>query len=172
MAINKEKEMKVVDTTFNIILVGKSLFALFETLAGLALFFVKPEQINAAISWITAGHVHEQLINHTMQHFAHGSVASVQLMAAAYLFIHGAVKLITLVLLWKRILWAYPLSILVFVGFIIYQSYELIAKHSMVMIVVIIIDLLMIGLTWLEYRNMKASFQKNKVKAKAEIPVV
>ncbi|GBG97480.1 DUF2127 domain-containing protein [Lactococcus termiticola] len=167
MAINKEKEMKVVDTTFNIILVFKSLFALFETLAGGALFFVSPGQINGAISWLTGGRVHEHLIAHAMQHFGSGSLASVQLMAAAYLFIHGVVKLLTLVLLWKRVLWAYPLSILVFVGFIVYQTYELVSKHSMVMIFVIIVDILMIVLTWIEYQNMKVSLQKEK----KQIPV-
>ncbi|HEO8208653.1 TPA: DUF2127 domain-containing protein, partial [Streptococcus agalactiae] len=55
---------------------------------------------------------------------------------------------------------AYPLSILVFVGFIIFQLREYFSSHSILMIFLCVFDVIMIILTWLEYQKMKLNFSK------------
>lgn len=82
------------------------------------------------------------------------------LFAIVYLLLHGALKLVTLALLWKKILWSYPLSILLLVGFILYQIFEFFNHGSISMLVLCAVDVLMIILTLLEYRKLKAHISK------------
>lgn len=169
--LDKKKEMKVVDVTFDILLIGKSIFAFFETLAGFALFFVTPAVLNSWIEHLTAGRFHQHFITHALQQFGHSYTADLQLFAAIYLIVHGGVKLFTLVLLWRRVLWAYPLSLIVFALFTVWQGYEWIAKHSLGMFFIVLLDILMIVLTWIEWQSLKDKLGKNK-KQKVKSPVV
>jgi len=82
------------------------------------------------------------------------------LFAIVYLLLHGALKLVTLALLWKKILWSYPLSILLLVSFILYQIFEFFNHGSISMLVLCAVDVLMIILTLLEYRKLKAHISK------------
>ena len=158
MVVNKKKEMKVVDVSFDIVLIFKSLFALGGVIGGFLLFFLTPARLNSAISWLAKGEMnqssHSFLMKLLLDFGAHFTV-STQYLFAIYLLSHGIIKLVTLVLLWKKVLWAYPLSLLVFLGFIIYQLTEFAHTHSVMMIVVSLVDVLMIVLTLLEYQNIK-----------------
>ncbi|MGH2313256.1 DUF2127 domain-containing protein [Streptococcus uberis] len=82
-----------------------------------------------------------------------------QRMAALYLLLHGILKLVTLLLLFRKKLWAYPLSILLFIGFIGYQIREFFATHHISMVALTLFDLLMIVLTYLEYKELKKRFE-------------
>lgn len=162
MKIDKKEETKIIDVSFDIAILLKSLFAIGEVIGGLALFFLTPARMNGIISWFTRGELREDpkdLISNLIVHFGQNFTVNAQYLAAIYLLSHGLIKLITLILLWKKILWAYPLSILVFLGFIVYQLNEFAHTHSIFMIFVTLVDILMIILTVLEYRNIKA---KNK----------
>lgn len=74
---------------------------------------------------------------------------------ALYLLAHGLVKLFLVVSLWQRRLWAYPAAIAVFTGFIAYQIYRYVLSPSAGLIVLTGIDVIVIVLTWLEYRAVR-----------------
>lgn len=158
MKVDQKKEEHIVDVSFDIALLLKSLFATGEVIGGFALFFLTPARLNHGIEWLTQGRFSENspgMIASLIVRFGENFTTNTQYLMAIYLLSHGLIKLVTLFLLWKKILWSYPLSIFVFVGFIIYQMTEFAHTHSIFMIFVSLIDVAMIILTILEYRNIK-----------------
>ena len=163
LAKNESKEKReVVDVSFDIALIFKSLFAISEVLGGISLFFLTPSRLNSVIGWIVKvkGNIDQDsqsMLMNMLINFGNNFTVSTQYLLAIYLLSHGLIKLVTLALLWKKVLWAYPLSIVVFVGFIIYQMREFLTTHSFFMIFVTVVDVIMIVLTILEYRNIKSA---------------
>ncbi|MDR0297325.1 MAG: DUF2127 domain-containing protein [Streptococcaceae bacterium] len=154
-----------VDKAFDLVLLAKTLFATFEVIGGIAMFFVTPSRLNRVILWLTRGELHEDshdLIARLLINFGQHFTTSAQILAAIYLLAHGLIKLITLLLLWKKILWAYPFSMAVFTGFIIYQIWDFTHTHSVFLILVTLLDILMIVLTILEYREIRHSVSADR----------
>ena len=78
-----------------------------------------------------------------------------KLFISLYLLSHGIVKLGLIIALWKEKRWAYPLAIVVFGGFIVYQIYKYAIQPSLVLLVLTDLDMAVIILTWLEWRHRK-----------------
>ena len=76
--------------------------------------------------------------------------------AAIYLASHGIVKLCLVVGLWRNQAWAYPVSLVVFAGFIVYQLYRFAFTHSVFLIVLTVFDLIVMVLVWHEWRYRRA----------------
>ena len=76
---------------------------------------------------------------------------SSQYFLGAYLFIHGVVKIFLLVCLFKKKLWAYPTSIIIFSLLIFYESYSFYLSHSMWTLSFTLFDILLVLLTGHEY---------------------
>lgn len=76
--------------------------------------------------------------------------------AMFHLFSHGVIKLAIVLLLWRKKTWAYPASIVVIVLFIVYQVLRWTGTHSVFMVFLTIFDILMIWLTLVEYRRLRA----------------
>lgn len=74
---------------------------------------------------------------------------------AFYLISHGIIKLLLVISLLRKKLWAYPASILVFSLFILYQLHRLSYGYSTGLILLTILDLILIILTAHEYKYMK-----------------
>jgi len=72
-----------------------------------------------------------------------------------YLLSHGIVKLILIVGLMRRKIWAYPASIAIFTLFIAYQSVRYLRTHSLWLLFLNIVDLFVIWLIWHEYRRLR-----------------
>ena len=51
----------------------------------------------------------------------------------------------------------YPLAIAVFGAFIVYQLYRFTLSHSLWLILITVVDVVVIGLTWQEYRARRVS---------------
>jgi uncharacterized membrane protein len=81
---------------------------------------------------------------------------SSELFIAFYFLSHGIIKLFIVGYLWKGKLWAYPVGIILFFIFILYQVYRYSFTHSVWLIVLTILDLIIIYLTWSEYQRIKA----------------
>src|SRR6185312_7398437 len=80
---------------------------------------------------------------------------SSQHFAALYLLSHGLIKIFLVVGLFRKKLWAYPISIAVFGVFIIYQMYRFTVTGSLWLIIFTIFDLVVVILTIHEYTYMK-----------------
>lgn len=73
----------------------------------------------------------------------------------AYLFLHGIVKIFLIVNLYKKKLWAYPASIVIFSILIVYELYRLYFTYSLWILTFTLLDVLVVLLTIHEYRVLK-----------------
>ncbi len=76
---------------------------------------------------------------------------------ALYLLGHGVVKLWLIVGLLRERLWYYPVALVVFALFIVYQLYRFSFTHSVWLLLISVVDVVVIGLTWHEYRYLHRS---------------
>jgi uncharacterized membrane protein len=79
----------------------------------------------------------------------------VEWFAFLYLGSHGLVKLFIVVSLWKERLWSYPVAILFFAAFAVYQTYRYTLDPSPGWVVLTALDGIVILLTWLEYLRVR-----------------
>jgi uncharacterized membrane protein len=94
---------------------------------------------------------------HTSRSFAAGG----KHFAAWYLLSHGAVKLMLVVELYRNKMWAYPFMIIALAAFVCYQVYRFALTHSLMMILLTLFDLVVMLLTFLEYRKQKSLLLSN-----------
>lgn len=155
----KKIDGKVVHTAFDIGLSLKAMDALLEIAAGIGLLFLTPERMQKIVEFIT-GQIHHGGIEETLAGyltaFGHSFSVSSQHFAVIYMLTHGILKMIVIIFLWREKLWAYPISVCVFVFFIAYQMYRFAETHSIIMILLTVLDLFMIVLTILEYMRIKS----------------
>lgn len=156
----KNKE-ELLDVSFNAMLLGKSIFAFVEFLFGLLLIFIPLDLIKSTIQHLAASIAFAPLSS-MITNAGERLTSDATLFAVIYLLLHGALKLVTLALLWRKILWSYPLSIVLLVGFITYQMFEFFNHGAISMLVLCVVDLVMIALTLLEYRKLKAQLSKGQ----------
>ncbi len=159
----ESKKAKLIDYSFTIGLILKTFFACGEAVAGVLLLIFEPKDIQNLLLFLTSGELKEDskdFISTQLLQLGQYITLSHQYMAAVYLLIHGTVKLLALILLWKKKLWAYPLSILVFVAFIIFQIREFFIGGNITMIILCLFDFTMIVLSWLEYQKLKKARQR------------
>ncbi len=141
---------------FELSLVLKGLFAALESLTGLALLYTTNAAIQNGIAWL----VHRELIEDPRDPGARWVLelasrfnADSQHFYAVYLLGHGLIKLAVVLLLARRISAAYPLAIAVFSGFVLYQLHRWTLTQSPAMLALSVFDLLVIWLTWREWRH-------------------
>jgi len=151
---------KTVHFFFDIGLIGKAVDGVLEVVGGIVLFFVNPGQISGMLRIFTQHELgedpHDVLANiilHSAQHISSGT----KVFAAFFLLWHGAIKVGLVWALFRKYLWAYPVAILAFVLFLVYQFYRYSHTHSVWLLALSILDLFVIAITWLEYNRLRAS---------------
>jgi len=156
---SQEHRRDLLDKTFDLTLVLKGLDGLLELVGGILLIVISPTTIN---------HLAQQLTQHELSQDPNDFIAhrllrltanlhNTQLFGALYLLTHGSVKIIIVIGLFRRQRWAYPVAFVFLGGFVIYQVYRLTYAPSAGLAVLTAFDLLIIWLTWREYRRMKAA---------------
>ncbi|HEY6843520.1 MAG TPA: DUF2127 domain-containing protein [Thermoanaerobaculia bacterium] len=143
---------------FEISVIGKGVDGALEIIGGALLLFVSPNQIQSAVRMLTQHELsqdpHDLVATHLLNSASHVT-AGATLFAAAYLLWHGAVKLgLVIGLLMKR-RWAYPAAIVAFILFVVYQLYRYSHTRSVALLALTVLDLIVIALTWLEYKRLK-----------------
>ena len=134
----------------------KGIFSVVEALCGAALLFVTHGAILRAVDCQTHNELIEDPTDPLAAHVTHLAdkfSADSQHFYAIYLLGHGTVKLAVVVLLARRIAFAYPLAIAVFAAFIAYQLHRWTQTHSQMMLALSAFDALLIWLTWQEWRG-------------------
>lgn len=144
---------------FQISALIKGAISLAEILSGLILLIVPVAFITG---WIVAASQDELveepgdfIATHSLQLAQHFSVASGTIIGI-YLLIRGSIKLGLVAALLKNQYWAYPVSLAVLALFIIYQSYEIIVGHSLLIVAITAFDLIFVYFIWREYGILKA----------------
>ncbi len=86
---------------------------------------------------------------------------STQHFIAFYFLSHGVIKFFIVYNVLRKNYWVYPFAIFVFSFFTFYQIYLYLHSHSLWMIGLVIIDIIVSWLTYIEYENMKAKHLKS-----------
>jgi uncharacterized membrane protein len=155
-----EHPQTTTDKAFRISLYLKGLDGLLETSGGLLLLLIKPSQIDRLAKWLTQGELsqdpHDFIANHILKTAHHLTGASLAF-GAAYLLSHGLVKIVLVIEVLRDHLWAYIALIVVTALFVVYQTYRIIDKFSIGLLLLTLFDLLIIYLTQNEYRRHLAA---------------
>ncbi|HYW36067.1 MAG TPA: DUF2127 domain-containing protein [Balneolaceae bacterium] len=137
----------------------KAFDGIVEILTSIILFF--PTQLSELIHWLLRSWIfnsnqflatHKQVLLKIVSN--HDGLFMI-----IYLLSHGVIKIVLVAGLLYRKLWAYPAAIVVFSAFVVYQMYRYLLAPSSFMVFLSILDLIVIGLTWHEYKFLKAREQ-------------
>lgn len=143
---------------FEASLIVKGLLAASESLGGIGLLLT-PNLTIIFVGWL-ALHRLTQTPNEDMavwvKHAAEVFPMHLQHFYALYLLAHGALKFTMVLMLARRIVWAYPAAMVVLAGFVIYQGMEFVTRGSIVLLCLALLDSLMIALVYREWGVLKA----------------
>jgi uncharacterized membrane protein len=146
------------DRAFMVGIILKGLDGLLELIGGLLLVAVSPATINRGITWLTQHELSEDphdLIATRVMRFGTGLTGSAVHFAAAYLLVHGIVKVVLVVALLRNQLWAHPWLIVTLIVFIVYQLYRIVLVPTVGLIALTIFDAVIVWLTWREWRKRR-----------------
>ncbi len=143
---------------FRITIFLKGIYSFFEFIAGIALLLVSSSEISNFV---------KDLFRHELLQDPHDIIAnflinltgnfssSLKLFFALYLIIHGTIKVGLIIALWFKKLKVYPIAMIVFGLFIIYQIYRYILHPSLVLLFLTDLDMAVIILTWMEWKHLE-----------------
>ena len=147
---------KHIHQVFLVSLSLKGAHAAIEILGGLMLAVTSTQALRALVERVTQQEFAEGdfIANHLL---AWAQTFSVQAhhFYAFYLISHGLVNFGLVVGLLMGRLWAYPASLVVMTLFIVYQLYRYSYTHGFGLIVLTVLDIIVIGLVWHEYRLVR-----------------
>lgn len=151
-------EEKRLHEAFEISIILKGIHAIIEIIGGIGAFFVtKTFLVSTALSF-----TQEELNQDPHDAFSHYLInlsntfsISTSHFVALYLLSHGVIKLAVIVGLFKKKMWAYPASLVVFMFFIIYQLHRYMSTHSVWLLIFTFFDMIVIALTIHEWSRRK-----------------
>jgi len=153
------KSYSILHQIFRIGILLKGLNAFCEVVGGIALLYFSTsaiqEWITRLVTPILGKHPDSFLANLGLT-FSSSITPKGQAFAAWYLLSHGIIKLMVVFCLVRGWFWAYPVAIVVFVGFMIFQTWEYVmGSHSWTYIALDIFDGFIIWLTVNEWRHAR-----------------
>jgi len=161
-APGKSRSKVLLHDSFRAAITLKGMDGILEAMGGAILLFVKPSALNhIALKFLELDlpfDRHEFIITHLYRATEH--LADGKHFASIYLLAHGLIKAVLVAALWFDALWAYPATIFVFGVFCVYQMHRFLYTHSITLLLITFFDLLIIWLTWREYRDQKLAHQK------------
>ncbi|WP_336885239.1 DUF2127 domain-containing protein [Brevibacterium daeguense] len=140
-------------------LVLKGLDGVLELLGGVLLLIVSPAEMSSLLLLLTQHELSEDpqdLVANALTRLADGLTVSATLFGAAYLLVHGLVKVVLVWAVLRNRLWAYPWMIGFLLIFITYQTYQLVLAFSWGLAALTAFDIFIVWLTWHEYRAHRA----------------
>ncbi|MGA9835752.1 MAG: DUF2127 domain-containing protein [Gemmatimonadaceae bacterium] len=134
-------------------MLAKAVDGVLELGGGLALLLLSPRAINAIVLFFIRGELREDPKDLLANLFLRASrdVFPVQVFAGIVLVAHGVMKVLLVAAVARGHRWAYPTAIVVFGGFIAYQSYQIAVRPSAFLWAITVIDLAVVALIAHEY---------------------
>lgn len=148
---------RIVHVLFRIGVITKGIDGALEIIGGALLFFVSPAKVHNIVRILTQHELSEDphdLVATYLLNSTKPLSAGAQGFAAIYLLWHGIVKVALVTALLQKQRWAYPAAMLAFLLFVAYQLYRYSHTHSPELLVLSVADVLVIALTWLEYKRL------------------
>jgi len=143
---------------FEVAILLKGIHAGLEMIGGVLLRLIKPDTLNTWIRMLTQNELAEDpsdLFANLLVRAGERYTVQTQHFGVFYLLSHGLVKVILVLLLWRRKLWAYPLAVAVLALFIAYQVFRWTSTRSAFLLALSALDALLIALTLVEYARLK-----------------
>jgi uncharacterized membrane protein len=166
--VNWFKSGDILDRAFAVGIILKGLDGVLEVVGGVLLLIISPTTIDRLARAITQHELsedpHDFLATHLL-HAAGGLTGSAVDFGAAYLLLHGVVKIVLVAALLRDKIWAYPWMIAFLVVFIVYQIYRMTFAFSIGLLGLTIFDLVVVWLTYREYRKQTAARTRDIVRA-------
>ncbi len=160
VSVRSPRFEKIVHAAFEVGVLFKGIDGLLELVGGALLLAVKPARIAHGVAVLTRHELsedpHDAVARALVRAASHLSVSGTRF-AAAYLLVHGVVKIALVWALLRSKLWAYPVAIAIFAGFGGYQMYRWSLSHSVGMIALTVLDAFVIVLTWAEWRRLRGA---------------
>lgn len=151
---------KFLHRLFEIGVILKGIDGALEIIGGSLLSAISHPTLSRLVFAITRQEIsqdpHDLVANALRSTVAHLSIDA-QAFSSIYLLVHGAIKIVLVVGLLRRKLWAYPTALAVLTLFVLYQGYHLSQTHSLVLLVLTGIDLVILYLIWREFRWLQRS---------------
>jgi uncharacterized membrane protein len=141
-------------------IIVKAIVSVGEIALGIALCFVSYEAFKHILFYFVGGELAETPRDLFWEYLARSSrdFTAEPESFWAFLFIsHGVVKTFLSWGLWKEKLWAFPTAAIIFVGFVIYQLYQLTYLTSVFLWLITIFDIALIVLILHEYKHRRKS---------------
>ncbi len=158
MSTAAERREQRLHRFFEITLLLKAVFAAGEIVAAIGIYVAPLDAVSDFVGAITqaelAKHPHDFIAAHLVDWAQNLSVGT-QHFVALYLLSHGVAKLWVIVGLLRERLWYYPVALVVFTLFVVYQIYRYTLTHSVSLLLITAVDLVVIWLTWHEYRYLR-----------------
>lgn len=152
--INEKKYLSL----FKISLLIKALNAITDLVGGIIIWFTSKIFLVTFILNLLQHELSDDPKDYVANFIVNSAEAlavSSQYFLGAYLIVHGVVKIFLLICLFKKKLWAYPVSIIIFSLLTFYELYLFYFSHSIWTLSFIILDILLVLLTWNEYKVLK-----------------
>jgi len=158
--MNWFKSGDLLDRAFAVGIIVKGLDGVLEVLGGVLLLVVSPTTIDQLSRAITQHELSEDPHDFLATHLLHaaGTLTGSSLeFGAAYLLLHGAVKIALVTALLRDKIWAYPWMIAFLIVFIVYQVYRMTFAFSIGLLGLTVFDLVVVWLTYREYGKQRAA---------------
>ncbi len=143
---------------FEISLILKALHSLMEIVGGILLAAVSTGTLLKVAEVLTSRELHEDpndLVANYILHLARTFSIDAKAATVFFLLSHGTVKLVLVLSVMRGFSWAYPAFMLALVLLIAIQTYQLSHEASLILLAVTAFDLIVLALTWHEYRLLR-----------------
>ena len=146
----------------------KTLNAVSEIVGGIALLIISQQSIVDLVYRVFQHELNQDpadwLANFVLRQALNLS-PGMKAFAVVYLLAHGLIKLGLIGAIWRSKLWAYPLAGIVFSLFAVYQMYRFAYTHSIVMLLLTVLDVIIIALLFPEHDRVKEEINRRNRRA-------
>jgi uncharacterized membrane protein len=158
--LEHDSKKSITHRFFYISVLLKALNGMTEIVLGISVFFITKETLSLFVAFIARVELSEDpgdlLANYLVKAVEHYTFTN-QLYISVYLLIHGILKVGVVYCLLRKYLWAYPTAITIFGLFGVYQIFAYIHTPNPSLIVLTFLDVFIMTLTYVEYRNLKTA---------------
>lgn len=161
--MKETKQEKEIDWLFRLGVILKGAISLVEVIGGILILTIPTLLLGIVISMSQDELMEEPgdfIATHSLQLAQQFSV-STTVVIGIYLLTRGLIKLGLVAALLKKQLWAYPASLVVLGLFILYQAYEFVVGHSILIAAITFFDLIVVYLIWREYAIIRRHAHTN-----------
>ena len=155
----------IVHNLFEIVVLMKGVSGILEMILGGVFIFSSRDLIYKVINFFSGqkfiGLLGRLTSDYFIRHTNNFSFSSQKFIAIYFLF-YGIVNIFLVISLLRGKLWAYPVAIVFYILFMLYQAYRLVFHHTSLLIFLIIWDSALVILTYLEYQRLKSQVISQK----------